>query len=164
MAVIVSDTTPLHYLILAEAVEVLPRLYGRMLIPPAVREELNQPNTPQAVRAWLNETPAWLDVVSPTRAPDSGLSHLDAGEIQAVALALENRADLLLIDERDGTAAARDLGLTVTGTLGVLDHAAALGLIDLPIVFERLRQTTFRSPVRLMAALLELDAARKAKP
>jgi predicted nucleic acid-binding protein len=40
MAVIVSDTTPLNYLVLIEAVEILPRLYGRVLIPPAVREEL----------------------------------------------------------------------------------------------------------------------------
>ena len=49
MAVIVSDTTPLNYLILIDAVEILPRLYGRVLIPPAVREELNQSSTPKRV-------------------------------------------------------------------------------------------------------------------
>jgi len=78
-------------------------------------------------------------------------------------LALEYQAELLLLDERDATIAARQLGLTVTGTLGVLDRAAALGWVDLPTMFARLGQTTFRSPVRVMAALLDQDAARKRK-
>jgi hypothetical protein len=56
---------------------------------------------------------------------------------------------------------ARRLGLPVIGTLSVLDFAAAQGLVDLPIMFERLRQTTFRSPVRLMASMLEQDARRR---
>ena len=82
-------------------------------------------------------------------------------EAQAIGLALERRADLLLMDERDGTIAARALGLTVTGTLGVLDRAAFLGLADLPTMFARLCNTNFRSPVRLMATMLEEDAIRK---
>lgn len=119
MAVIVSDTRPLNYLVLIDAIEVLPRLYGRVLIPLAVREELNQPSTPEPVRVWLRRPPSWLELVSPTRAPDPALSKLDLGEAQAITLALECRADLLLIDERDGTIAARERGLAVTGTLGV---------------------------------------------
>jgi predicted nucleic acid-binding protein len=115
------------------------------------------------VRAWLVQPPSWLKVVIPTLPLNRGLSHLDAGETQAIALALENRADLLLMDERDGTVAARKLGLAVTGTLGVLDQAAALRLIDLPTMFARLRQTTFRSPLRLMADLIAQDAARKSR-
>jgi len=67
---------------------------------------------------------------------------------------MEHRAELLLIDDRDGAIAAREHGLTVTGTLGVLDRAAALGWLDLPTMFARLRQTTFRSPHLLMANLL----------
>ncbi len=81
----------------------------------------------------------------------------------SIALALERRADLLLVDEGDGTAAALERGLTLTGTLGVLDRAATLRLVDLPTMFARLQQTTFRSPLRLMAALLEQDAARRSK-
>lgn len=87
MPVIVSDTTPLNYLVLIEAAEILPRLYTRVLIPPAVREELNQPNTPAS----------WLEVVSPRLPPDPALSHLDAGETQAIALVLEYQAELLLL-------------------------------------------------------------------
>jgi predicted nucleic acid-binding protein len=111
MAVIVSDTTPLNYLVLIEAIDLLPQLYGRVLIPPAVRAELAHPRAPQAVRSWLAEPPAWLVVVAPSVVPAEVRSmSLDAGEMEAIALALENHADLLLIDERDGTAGARSIG------------------------------------------------------
>lgn len=88
---------------------------------------------------------------------------LDAGEREAIALASEQQSSLLLLDERDGTITARSRRLTVIGTLGVLDQAAIRGWIDLPAVFDRLRQTTFRSPHRLMAAMLEQHVQRKKK-
>jgi predicted nucleic acid-binding protein len=126
--------------------------------------ELTRPETPKRVRRWVEHRPIWLDVVTP--APPSGLdlSHLGAGEAQAITLALERRAEVLLLDERDGTVTARALGLAVTGTLGVLDSAARLGWADLPTMFARLRMTTFRSPVHLMAAMLEQDAIRSQRP
>jgi len=49
MAVIVSDTTPLNYLVLIEAIDLLPGIYRRVLIPPAVWVELAQPRTPEPV-------------------------------------------------------------------------------------------------------------------
>lgn len=67
------------------------------------------------------------------------------------------------MDERHGTAAARELGLTVVGTLGVLDEAAARDWLDLPMMFARLSRTTFRCPARLMAITLEQDVARGGK-
>ena len=81
--------------------------------------------------------------------------------MEAITLALQSCADLLLIDERDGTAAARGLGLSTTGTLGVLDLAATRSLIDLRVMFARLQETTFRGPTKLMAQLLEQEAERK---
>ena len=113
------------------------------------------------MRNWLAQSPSWLEVTNPRSSADPTLSHLDEGEAQAIILALECRADLLLIDERDGTAAARARGLTVTGTLGILNHAASKGFVDLPALFVRLRDTTFRSPVGLMATMLEQDAIRR---
>src|ERR1700682_4025992 len=135
MAVVVSDTTPLNYLVLIEAVHLLPRRYQRVLIPFAVWGELTQPATPEPVLKWLAQGPSWLEVTNPTPSLDSTLSHLDEGEAQAITLALDRQAYLLLLDERDGTAVARARGLTVTGTLGVLDHAASVGMVDLPAVF-----------------------------
>jgi hypothetical protein len=155
MAVIVSDTTPLNYLVLIEAVEILPRLYGRVLIPPAVREELNQPNTPEQVRAWLARPPRWLELVNPTRALDPALSHLDLGEVQAIALALERRADLLLLDERDGTFAFGCSMRSRSPTDGWLDWSRswapptlALGLAG---------DSAVRDPVRFPATMAVKD-------
>jgi predicted nucleic acid-binding protein len=163
MQAIVADTTPLNYLVLVEAVDILPKLYGRVLIPPAVQAELSDPKTPDMVSAWIAQSPSWLSVV-PLRMPaDSSLLHLDAGEREAIALASQQQTSLLLMDERDGTTAARSRGLAVIGTLAVLDQAAFRGWVDLPTVLERLRQTTFRSPHRLMATMLEQDAQRKNK-
>jgi predicted nucleic acid-binding protein len=164
MQAIIADTTPLNYLVLIKAVEILPKLYGGVLIPPAVKAELAHSNTPEPVRAWLAQPPSWLQVESPQRPIASSLSHLDVGEREAISLACELQTGLLLMDERDGVSMARRLGLPVIGTLSVLDFAAAQGLVDLPIMFERLRQTTFRSPVRLMASMLEQDARRRKRP
>ncbi|SRR5713101_670814 len=163
MRAIVSDTTPLNYLVLIEAAEILPQLYGTVLIPTAVRDELAHPSTPELVRVWIGQPPSWLRIVVLQRPVDSSLLNLDAGEREAISLASEQQARLLLIDERDGATAARRQGLTVTGTLAVLDLAASHGLVNLETMFDRLRQTTFRLPLRLMAHMLEQDAQRKEK-
>ncbi len=102
-----------------------------------------------------------VGVVSLKQPVDSSLEHLDAGEREAISLASELQAILLLMDERDGVTIARDRGLKVVGTLAALDLAAAYGLVDLQTMFDRLRATTFRSPVRLMVSMLEQDAERK---
>jgi len=65
------------------------------------------------------------------------------------------------MDERDGVTMARQRGLMVIGTLAALDLAAVRGLVDLRTIFDRLRETTFRSPLRLMSVMLEQDAERK---
>jgi predicted nucleic acid-binding protein len=161
MPPIVADTTPLNYLVLIEAAEVLHRLYIRVLIPPSVLAELSGPDAPAQVRTWALQPRNWLRV-APLQAPaDSALKHLDPGERDAIALAAEQQASLLLMDERDGVAAARARNLKVIGTLGVLDIAAARGWLDLQDMFTRLRQTTFRSPQKLMATMLEQDVLRK---
>src|SRR5258707_698555 len=146
MQAIVADTTPLNYLVLIQAADILPNLYRTVLIPPAVKAELAHANTPAVVRAWISQPPAWLEVVSLKQPVDSALEHLDAGEREAISLASELQAILLLMDERDGVTIARHRGLKVVGTLAALDLAAAHGLVDLQTMFERLRATTFRSP------------------
>jgi len=76
MAVIVSDATPLNYLVEIGAADVLPQLYGRVIIPPAVRAELNHAKTPKALREWLSKSPAWLEVVAPSIIPPAALTEL----------------------------------------------------------------------------------------
>jgi len=126
MQEIVADTTPLNYLVLIQAADILPNLYRRVLIPPAVKAELAHANTPAIVRAWISQPPQWLEVVSLKLPVDSALAHLDAGEREAISLASELQATLLLMDERDGVTIARHRGLKVIGTLAALDLAAAM--------------------------------------
>ena len=61
--IVVADASPLRYLILIEHAHVLPALYGRVVVPPAVIRELNQERTPNLVRTWLSNRPEWLHVV-----------------------------------------------------------------------------------------------------
>jgi predicted nucleic acid-binding protein len=63
-------------------------------------------------------------------------------------------ADLLLMDDRRGRYAAKQLGLRVTGTLGILDLAAERGLVDFASAIRKLEGTSFRRPEALLRALL----------
>ncbi len=158
----VADTSPLNYLVSIDLVEILPKLYGRIVIPPDVRAELLAPDAPRTVRVWAQDPPSWISIQSPTASglADPRLHSLDRGESAAIALAIELHPAMVLIDERAGSAMARDLGLPVTGTLGVLDEAARRKLIALPDAIHRLRRTSFRYPKNVVAKLLQEDAAR----
>lgn len=162
--VVISDTSPLRYLILIGQADLLPALYSEVLIPEAVSDELNQPATPEPVRRWIAHRPAWLQVVPLTARPAAvSLPDLDSGEHDAILLALHLKADLVLMDEREGVEEARRLGLTVTGTLGILDRAAERDLIELSLAIARLRQTNFRVDPGLLDRLLAADARRRKK-
>lgn len=156
--IVVSDTSPLNYLVLVQCVELLPQLFGRVAAPPEVIAELLHARAPATVRAWTSSPPSWLEVVA-TKSPPPELS-LGSGEAAAIALAQELHADALLIDERKGAAVAARKGLVVAGTLTVLDLAAERMLVDLADVIEQLRQTTFRMPEFLVDEMLRRDAQR----
>jgi predicted nucleic acid-binding protein len=153
---VVADTGPLNYLVLTGDIWLLPRLFDRVLAPQAVRDELANPEAPAAVRAWIAQAPAWLEVQPNPDISRNNLAapKLDDGERAVIALALAAKADLVLMDDQDGVTAARRQGLTVTGTLGVLDLAARRGLIDLAAAFERLKATTFYYRQGLLDGLL----------
>jgi predicted nucleic acid-binding protein len=70
------------------------------------------------------------------------------------------RADLLLIDEAEGREKALQRGVPIVGTLGVLDRAAAQGLLSLPGAIRRLKATNFRASAELYNLFLERDAQR----
>ena len=141
--IVVADATPIHYLVLIGEADVLRALYGRVLIPSSVRNELLHSHAPPVVRDWIAHAPAWLDIRAPLPAADPVLARLDAGERDAIVLAEELSADLLVIDELKGRRVAEDRGLAVIGTLGVLRDAASLGLIRLSSTLERLGKTSF---------------------
>jgi predicted nucleic acid-binding protein len=153
--IVIADTTPLNYLVLINGVEVLPQLYGRVLIPLAVWEEFQRPETPEAVRAWVGQPPAWLEVRPVERNPDPAVQNLGAGEREAIALAEELHADRLIMDDRAARRVARQRNLIVIGTLGVLAEAAERELLDFPNAIARLQQTTFYISPEVLNLLLQ---------
>lgn len=152
--IVVSDTTPLRYLAELGGLEWLHRLFGEIACPPEVIAECRHENAPAQLRAWALAPPPWLQVVAvsdnvhtlPIGAP------LDAGEAAALCLALQIQAGLVLMDERRGRTVATELGLAVTGTLGVLVEAALCGIIDFEKELTRLRAlTNFRVEEQVIA-------------
>ena len=84
---------------------------------------------------------------------------LGPGEREAIALALERKATQLLIDDRAARRIALQRGLLITGTLGILEQAAAKGLLDLSVVMKRLSNTNFRISAGVVREMMERDAA-----
>jgi len=162
LIIVISDTSPINYLVLIGKQQILPILFSKIVIPGAVLRELQAAATPPEVRLWMASRPGWLEVKQPARPPEPSLSHLDAGEREAIQLAEELKADLLIIDERAGREEALKRSLPVIGTLAILESAAERGLLDLALVLVELKaHNFFISPV-LERDFLERDAQRKA--
>lgn len=153
--IVVSDTSPLCYLILIDGIELLPQLYGRVIIPEAVYQELAAMGAPDKVQAWTAHCPSWLEVQSVVSEPDSELNQLDAGERGAITLAEQLRASLVLLDEKAARQIAIGRGLQVIGLLGILGVAAEQGLTNFAVMIERLQHTNFWASPRLIQMLLE---------
>jgi predicted nucleic acid-binding protein len=153
---VIADTGPINYLIQIGQSDLLPRMFERVALPTAVHAELANMRAPLPVRHWITSPPTWLEIHE-TIHDTSGLPQvlwLDEGETAAIALAEALHADLLLMDERDGVRIAREKNLRVTGTLGLLDLAAELGLVDFGQAIKKLEQTSFRRPKAILDALL----------
>ena len=155
--IVVSDTSPVLNLARIGRLELLHSLYHEVLIPSAVYRELTDPNSNLPPAVHLASTP-WLIVAA---AADQGRvrelrEHLDPGESEAIVLAIERRADLLLIDERRGRQTATAQGLIVTGLLGVVARAKRAGLIELakPVVDDLIQVARFWIGPALYAAVL----------
>jgi predicted nucleic acid-binding protein len=156
--IVIADSAPINYLVLIGETELLPTLYAGVVIPTAVLRELRSRGAPAPVREWVNHLPSWLRVesVDPTLLAETALD-LDAGEREAIALARELQAELVVIDDQAGRREARRWNLTVTGTLGVLRTAASRGLVDFREALNRLQQTNFYISAELLQQLLHED-------
>lgn len=128
--IVVADASPLHYLALIRVVDVLQPLYPRVVVPQTVARELQNRNTPEAVRNCMAQPPSWCEIHEDPPS-DPALALLDPGESAAIALSLSIGADRLLIDDLAGRTEAEHRDLAVTGTLGVLADAHLASLLDL---------------------------------
>lgn len=158
---IVSNTSPLNYLILIGHVQVLEALHGRVAIPAAVFTELQALTAPRKVQEWMAAVPPWCTVHAVVVPPDPSLDHLHAGEREAILLTQALQVGAVIIDERDGRNAATERKLRVTGTLGILDEAAEQGLLDFPQAVALLKATSFHAADKLYRQFLARDAERR---
>jgi predicted nucleic acid-binding protein len=127
--IVVSDAGPLDFPGAAGHLGLLRDLFDRVVVPEAVwREVLTVgPDRPGAA---ATRASTWIQVMRADEGTASRLrEQLDPGEAEAIVLAAEIKADVLLIDDQAGRRVATDLGLAIIGTLGVLLHARRAGLL-----------------------------------
>lgn len=152
MANVVSNTGPLIALAQIVQFDLLHHLFGKIIIPPAVRDEIQDEISVAALTAadWITVQPA-----QDTLAIQLLKEELDAGESAAIILAKELNADLVLIDERAAARKARALGLHVIGTLGVLLLGKRTNhLSTIKPLLDSLRENDFRMSANLYNQVL----------
>lgn len=152
--IVVADTSPINYLLLIGHVDLLPRLYGRVVVPTSVALELSDADAPAVVKAWIENKPDWIDV-SEANTHNHLLDFLDRGERDGIALAQALHADVILLDDLEARREAQIRKLYVTGTLGVLRDSAENGWINFSEAVAKLRSTNFRASPSLISRLLE---------
>jgi predicted nucleic acid-binding protein len=152
--IVVSDTSPINYLLLIDQIDLFPRLFRQIIIPDVVRGEMLDADAPAILQQWIANPPSWL-IIEAVQTIDETLNILDPGEQAAITLAQTLPADLLIIDERLGRRIASERGIPIIGTLGILDDASSRGLIELSDTIARLQQTNFRISHRIIEKLLE---------
>jgi predicted nucleic acid-binding protein len=152
--IVIADTSPLNYLIRLGQSDLLRNIYGRVLVPRAVLIELKHPRPlPRDALGHLRP-PAWLEETQPQQLDTSLSLELGAGEREAISLALEVRADLLLIDERAGRKEAEARHIAVAGTLAVLLQASKQGYIDFSEAMKELHRYGFRTSRPIEAVVM----------
>ena len=158
MTIVVSDTTPLNYLILIEEIEVLPKLFGKLLVPPAVIQEMRHPKAPATVAVWAYGLPAWAEIRPPKTHLGLGIG---PGEDEAISLAVELADVALLVDDRKARNEAEARGLLTLGTITILDFADEVGLLDFEQAIARLLATNFHVEDSLLVPVRAKVRARK---
>lgn len=157
--VVVSDTSPILNLLAINRLDLLETLYPSVIIPPAVQAELSalaqKENRFRAAGSGTYPRVQTLPVPA-KRLADQFRRQVDPGEAEALALAIELRADLLLVDERAARRLAVQYGLRVRGLLGVLVLAKRRGLLPAlaPLLDRLINQAGFYIGARLRTEVL----------
>jgi uncharacterized protein len=157
--IVVSNTSPLINLANIGQLQLLQQLYGQVIIPPAVYDEIviagaGQPGAMEV------KTYDWIKVEQISNQQMVTLLQVDVdiGEAEAIVLALELKPDLLLLDERKGRQVASNLGIKFTGILGILTEAKNHKLINAikPIMDDLIKQVGFRIGSKLYQRVLQI--------
>ena len=152
---VVSNSSPICYLLLIGQIDLFPALFQQIHLPASVCLELANEGAPDIVQNWIAHPPSWIRVHQVSGIADPLSNRLHAGEREAIVLAQELAADLILLDEKAARGVALEIGLHVSGLLGVLDVAATRGMVDLATAIRHLTKTSFRASPRLLKSLLD---------
>jgi len=154
---VVSNSTPLIHLAKIGRLELLREFFGEVLIPEAVYRECVIEGK-GSEDAKLIENAGWIRVerIRDERLKKSLMIELDEGESEAIVLAIEKGAEMLLMDDYDGREVARALGLKTTGTIGILLRAKIEGRIEgIKDELDKLKETGFWLSEGLYRRILE---------
>jgi len=134
MPLVISDSSTLIHLAKIDRLALLKEFFGVITVPPAVWQEVVEEGKgrPGATDVTAARDAGWIQIRKPT---DMRLlrilkSELDKGESEALTLAVEVHADLLLIDESEGRRIAKIYDIPKTGVVGILMRAKREGLIE----------------------------------
>jgi len=156
MPKIISNTTPILSLLKINKLDLLKKLYGEIVIPNAVFQEIENGKEKEYYQD-LTHLP-WIKITD-LKNPDSKefFTDLDDGEAEVLILAKEQNADLVIMDEILGRRFANQLGVNLTGTIGVLLKAKENGLIESvsELLTELIEKGTWLNP-KLVSRIKEL--------
>ncbi len=154
---VVVNSTPLIVLCKIGQLDILKKLYHEILIPTAVYREVTAVEDSACMQ--IKAAGEWIHVEQIQEDTDKKMykAKLHDGEVEVMLLAQEKYADLVIIDDNAAKKTAKYLGLTVTGTLGILIKAKQKGIIKklYPLLFE-MKQNGFYINPALEATVLEL--------
>ena len=153
--IVIADTSPVNYAVILGIADVFFQLYGRIVVPGAVHEELTSAGAPATVRLWVLDQQDRIEVRKIDLPDEPELNRLQKGEAHAIFLAQQTPNSLLIIDEREGRAEARRRGIAVTGLLGVIRDGAIRGYLDFERTLKHLKETDFRLSDEIEAIVRE---------
>lgn len=151
---LVCDTGPINYLVQIDLVDLLPHLFQHIWIPHSVHAELLAPAAPFAVREWAGKLPSWCQPHPTPDCPGLAFRGLSTTDVDVIRLAEAKQAAVLL-DDLAARNVARQQGLPLIGTLGLLELAANKRLVHLPAAVANLRQTNARIAPELYEQVLK---------
>lgn len=158
--IVISDTTPIISLMKAGQLELLQKLFGAVSIPKAVYQESTENETfVEEVRMVQECEFLYLEKVDNEKSVTilRNFTELDAGESEAIILADEKHSDVLLMDEHKGRQVAKKMGITITGTIGILTQAFDEGMLtreDVEGCIEKMKKSGLRISEKLYQRLL----------
>lgn len=158
---VISDTTPIISLMKAGKLELLQKMFETVIVPEAVYRELTE-NPQYSTEAKRIKECAYIceEIVKNEKAVHilRKVTGLDAGESEAIIMVDEKKADLLLMDEHKGRQIAKKMGITITGTVGILLQAYDEKLLagaDVCDCMEKMKESNIRISESLYNMVLE---------